>query len=90
MILKENNQKINSKTNKIPSLDIQNLNGLNSVKNLTEKCVTDASSIIKIIENCSRYRIVAETSKNIESSRSHAIFTIYVQNKLTNEKKNSI
>ena len=85
LLLKESNQNLKTKK-KVPLLEIQNLNGVVNVKNLTETNVSDASAVIKIIENCSKCRIVATTAKNMESSRSHAIFTIHFQNKLTNEK----
>ena len=49
------------------------------IKNLTMLVVTNIADIAKAMESGNTHRIVKETSMNDKSSRSHAIFIIYVE-----------
>ena len=56
------------------------------VKNLTEIKVSNIESVFDIISKSSKLRKIATTSKNDSSSRSHAIFTIYIFDNISNKK----
>ena len=48
--------------------------------------MTSSLEILNLLEECCKYRVTTATLKNMESSRSHAIFSIYLLNKNNNQK----
>jgi hypothetical protein len=52
-----------------------------SVENLTEQTTSSWSEAMEILKLGSRNRHIGATSMNIESSRSHSVFTIYLESK---------
>lgn len=50
------------------------------VKNLARYAVQNYKDILKLIEKGNRERITASTALNDRSSRSHAVFTLYIKN----------
>ena len=56
-----------------------------SVKDLTKLTVTDLNSSMEIIQDGLLLRKVGKTSMNEESSRSHLVLTIYLENKIKNQ-----
>ena len=61
------------------SLNIREENNSIRVVNLSETVVTDAFTTIQLLEKGSSMRVVGGTAMNDQSSRSHAIFTITLE-----------
>ncbi|XP_052026125.1 chromosome-associated kinesin KIF4A isoform X4 [Apodemus sylvaticus] len=56
---------------------------------LTEKTVLEASDTVSCLEQGNNSRTVASTAMNSQSSRSHAIFTISIEQRKKNDKSSS-
>ena len=52
------------------------------VENLRQDIVSNAQEAVQILKEASKNRTVAATSMNSESSRSHSVFTLYIQSKV--------
>ena len=61
------------------SLDIREKNNVISVRNLSEISVTSALSVLTLLKQVCSLRVARCTAMNEESSRSHAIFTITLE-----------
>ena len=70
-----------------PLLQIQRCQstGMIKINNLSIIPVKNALALRKVIQDCSRFRTTAATTMNQNSSRSHALFTIYLNNKESNK-----
>ena len=55
------------------------------VDGLSKLAVTSSEDIYDLIEVGNRSRTVAATNMNSESSRSHAVFTIFLSQQITNK-----
>lgn len=55
------------------------------IPNLTEVLINEPQDILALIEQGNERRVMAETSANKFSSRSHAIFTIYLEKLVENK-----
>lgn len=51
------------------------------IEGATEETITSALDAYQVYERGSRNRQVAETTMNLQSSRSHAVFTLYIQSR---------
>ena len=78
--------KKSKKNPKVKDLEIYTDSGTTCIKNLEIKSVTSSLEILTLLEECCKYRVTTATLKNMESSRSHAIFSIYLLNKNNNQK----
>ena len=58
------------------------------MENLRQDIVSNAQEAVQILKEASKNRTVAATSMNSESSRSHSVFTLYIQSKVLFINKN--
>ena len=68
-------------------VEISDINGVVNLKNLRKLKISSPGEAIKYIINGNQFRHTASTLMNKESSRSHAIISIYIENKLIKENK---
>ena len=69
------------------NLQISDANGVLVIKNLRKLIIDSPKEAIKLIIDGNRSRHTASTLMNKESSRSHAIISIYIENNLIKENK---
>ena len=69
------------------NIRISDSNKVLEIKNLRKFMIDSPEEAIKLIIDGNRFRHTAATLMNDESSRSHAIISIYIENTLINEKK---
>ncbi|OQR97902.1 kinesin-like protein [Achlya hypogyna] len=76
---------------KAPKLEIKkNDKGMVVVQNIVVKPCTDTHQTLKLFEHANKKRQVGATKMNAESSRSHSVFTILIENYNKTTKKTSI
>ncbi len=68
-------------------VQLSDIKGVVTVQNLRKLIISSPEEAIKYIIDGNKLRKTAETLMNNESSRSHAIITIYIENKLIKQNK---
>ena len=68
-------------------VQLSDIKGVVTVQNLRKLIISSPEEAIKYIIDGNKLRKTAETLMNNESSRSHAIISIYIENKLIKENK---
>lgn len=80
---------LNPANNGNKSLNIQCVGDKITVDGLSKLSIDNAEEAYSLILKGSKLRHIASTSMNKESSRSHAVFSIYIDNKIFDTNKNS-
>ncbi|EQC30486.1 hypothetical protein, variant [Saprolegnia diclina VS20] len=76
---------------KAPKLEIKkNDKGMVVVQNIVVKPCTDTHQTLKLFDHANKKRQVGATKMNAESSRSHSVFTILIENYNKTTKKTSV
>ena len=68
-------------------IQLSDINGVLDIKNLRKLIIESPEEAIKYIISGNKFRHTGSTSMNSQSSRSHAIISIYIENNLIKENK---
>lgn len=73
-------------------IDIRHVNGNTTLTNVEQIDITNLSNVEDILVKAQKYRATHATKENENSSRSHSVFTIFLEgyNKLTKEHSNGV
>ncbi|SGZ39955.1 uncharacterized protein HGUI_02155 [Hanseniaspora guilliermondii] len=73
-------------------IDIRHANGNTTLTNVEQIDITNINNVEDILSKAKKYRATNATKENENSSRSHSVFTIFLEgfNKLTNEHSNGV
>ena len=69
------------------NIKLSDVNGILDIKNLRKLIISSPEEAIKYIIDGNHFRHTGQTLMNSESSRSHAIISIYIENNLIKENK---
>ena len=69
------------------NIKLSDVNGILDIKNLRKLIISSPEEAIKYIVDGNHFRHTGQTLMNSESSRSHAIISIYIENNLIKENK---
>ena len=88
----KNNSSITKRSASKKRIDIRHVNGNTTLTNVEQIDITNINNVEDILLKAKKYRATHATKENENSSRSHSVFTIFLEgfNKLTKEHSNGV